>query len=63
MVRLSADYRFFFKPMLDDLSGLGSIADLTRPQVTAFGGATTLYTVAAFATPVGYLIDKCQSTL
>ena len=48
----------FFKPMLDDLQSLGAIDDVTRPQVTAFGGAVTLYTVAFFAIPAGYLIDK-----
>ena len=48
----------FFKPMLDDLQALGAINDVTRPQITAFGGAVTLYTVAFFAIPAGYLIDK-----
>ena len=48
----------FYKPMLDDLQNLGAITDITRPTITAFGGAVTLYTVAAFAIPAGYLIDK-----
>jgi sugar phosphate permease len=48
----------FFKPMLDELQNLGAITDVTRPQVTAFGGAVTLYTVAFFVIPIGYLIDK-----
>ena len=48
----------FYKPMLDDLQNLGAITDATRPQITAFGGAVTLYTVAFFAIPAGYLIDK-----
>ncbi len=48
----------FYKPMLDDLQNLGAITDATRPQITAFGGAVTLYTVAIFAIPAGYLIDK-----
>ena len=38
----------FFKPMLDDLQSLGAIDDVTRPQITAFGGAL----IPLIATPL-----------
>ncbi len=41
----------FYQPMLDDLQNLDAITDVTRPEITAFGGAVTLYTIAIFAIP------------